>query len=72
MFYSRQIFCFNFGIHISDTETGIMCLWDETVTGQAMKLHRLYLVFLSSIPECLPKSKRLYFEVATALGSIKV
>lgn len=34
MFYSRQISCYNFGIHISDTESGIMCLWEETLTGR--------------------------------------
>lgn len=34
MFYSRQISCYNFGIHVSDSETGIMCLWDESVTGR--------------------------------------
>ncbi|CAH2006901.1 unnamed protein product [Acanthoscelides obtectus] len=34
MFYSRQLSCYNLGIHISDTGTAHMCLWDESITGR--------------------------------------
>ena len=34
MFYSRQLSCYNLGIHISDTATAHMCLWDESITGR--------------------------------------
>ncbi|KAL4126409.1 hypothetical protein QTP88_010631 [Uroleucon formosanum] len=29
MYYSRQLSCFNFGIHVTDTSNGIMCVWHE-------------------------------------------
>lgn len=34
MFYSRQLSCFNLGIHLSDTDDAFMCLWDESLTGR--------------------------------------
>lgn len=34
MFYSRQLSCFNFGIHVADTDDAFMCLWDESLTGR--------------------------------------
>lgn len=34
MFYSRQLSCFNFGVHLSDTDDAFMCIWDESVTGR--------------------------------------
>ena len=29
MYYSRQLSYFNFGIHVTDTANGIMCVWHE-------------------------------------------
>lgn len=29
MYYARQLSCYNFGIHVTDTSSGIMCLWHE-------------------------------------------
>lgn len=29
MYYARQLSCYNFGIHIADTNDAIMCVWHE-------------------------------------------
>lgn len=34
MFYSRQLSCYNFDIHIADNNTAIMFLWNESLTGR--------------------------------------
>lgn len=34
MFYSRQLSCYNLGIHISDNSSAHMCLWNESITGR--------------------------------------
>lgn len=34
MYYSRQLSCFNFGIHVSNNGNGIMCLWHEGESGR--------------------------------------
>lgn len=34
MFYSRQLSCYNLGIHISDNSSACMCLWNESITGR--------------------------------------
>ena len=34
MFYSRQLSCYNLDVHLSDTESAHMCLWEETLTGR--------------------------------------
>ncbi|KAK9710093.1 hypothetical protein QE152_g26234 [Popillia japonica] len=34
MFYSRQMSCYNLGIHISDNSSAHMCLWNESTTGR--------------------------------------
>lgn len=34
MYYSRQLSCFNLGIHITDTSDGIMCVWHEGQSGR--------------------------------------
>ncbi|CAH0550973.1 unnamed protein product [Brassicogethes aeneus] len=34
MFYSRQLSCYNLGIHLADTNGALMCLWNESLTGR--------------------------------------
>ena len=34
MYYSRQLSCYNFGIHVQDTSDGIMCIWHEGQSGR--------------------------------------
>ncbi|XP_030751408.1 uncharacterized protein LOC115878937 [Sitophilus oryzae] len=34
MFYLRQLSCYNFGIHVGDTNKGLMHLWHEGITGR--------------------------------------
>lgn len=34
MYYSRQLCCYNFGIHVSDTGNAIMCVWHEGQSGR--------------------------------------
>lgn len=34
MYYSRQLSCYNFGIHVADTADGIMCIWHEGQSGR--------------------------------------
>lgn len=34
MFYSRQLSCYNLGVHLSDVECAYMCLWEESLTGR--------------------------------------
>lgn len=34
MYYSRQLSCYNFGIHVSNTSDGIMCIWHEGQSGR--------------------------------------
>ncbi|CAH1115708.1 unnamed protein product [Psylliodes chrysocephalus] len=34
MYYSRQLSCYNFGIHVTDTADGIMCVWHEGQSGR--------------------------------------
>lgn len=34
MFYSRQLSCFNFGLHVADNNSAVMCLWTEAITGR--------------------------------------
>lgn len=34
MYYSRQLSCFNFGMHVADTADGIMCVWHEAESGR--------------------------------------
>lgn len=34
MFYSRQLACYNLGLHVADTNIAFMCLWNEAMTGR--------------------------------------
>lgn len=34
MYYSRQLSCFNFGIHVSNSGDSVMCLWHEGQSGR--------------------------------------
>ncbi|CAG9820682.1 unnamed protein product [Phaedon cochleariae] len=34
MYYSRQLSCYKFGIHVSDTADRIMCVWHEGQSGR--------------------------------------
>nr|CAI5826522.1 unnamed protein product [Callosobruchus analis] len=34
MFYSRQLSCYNLGVHMSDNGNAYMCLWNESLTGR--------------------------------------
>lgn len=34
MFYSRQLSCYNLGVHISDNSTAHICLWNESISGR--------------------------------------
>uniref|UniRef100_A0A1B6LD94 DUF7869 domain-containing protein n=1 Tax=Graphocephala atropunctata TaxID=36148 RepID=A0A1B6LD94_9HEMI len=34
MYYSRQVSCYNFGLHVSDTGNAIMCVWHEGQSGR--------------------------------------
>ncbi|XP_072399045.1 LOW QUALITY PROTEIN: uncharacterized protein [Diabrotica undecimpunctata] len=34
MYYSRQISGYNFGIHVADTDDGLMCIWHEGQSGR--------------------------------------
>lgn len=33
MYYSRQLSCYNFGIHLGDNNTAFMCMWDESIAS---------------------------------------
>lgn len=34
MYYSRQLSCYNFGIHLGDNNTAFMCMWDESIASR--------------------------------------
>ena len=34
MYYNRQLSCYNFELHVSDTGDGIMCIWHEGDSGR--------------------------------------
>lgn len=34
MFYSRQLSCYNLGVHLADTNSAFMRLWNESLTGR--------------------------------------
>lgn len=34
MFYLRQLWVYNFGIHLCSDESAFMCIWDETIAGR--------------------------------------
>lgn len=34
MYYARQLSCYNFGIHIADSNGAVMCIWDESYAGR--------------------------------------
>jgi hypothetical protein len=34
MFYRSQLSCYNFAIHVADTQQSYMCMWDETTAGR--------------------------------------
>ncbi|KAF0706418.1 Uncharacterized protein FWK35_00027980, partial [Aphis craccivora] len=34
MYYSRQLSCYNFGIHLGDNNTAFMCIWDESIASR--------------------------------------
>lgn len=34
MFYLRQLWVYNFGIHDCTNESAVMCMWNETIAGR--------------------------------------
>ncbi|CAH1114807.1 unnamed protein product [Psylliodes chrysocephalus] len=34
MFYHSQLSCYNFGIHLSDSNSAFMCMWNESIGGR--------------------------------------
>lgn len=34
MFYLRQLWVYNFGIHVCDSGASVMCMWNETIAGR--------------------------------------
>lgn len=34
MFYKRQLSCYNFGVHLGDTNKAYMCMWNECEAGR--------------------------------------
>ncbi|KAG8308771.1 hypothetical protein J6590_101899 [Homalodisca vitripennis] len=45
MYYSRQVSCYNFGLHVSDTGNAIMCVWHE---GMFYEVEQKFLISVHS------------------------
>ncbi|KAJ8955927.1 hypothetical protein NQ314_006821 [Rhamnusium bicolor] len=58
MFYSRQLSCFNFWVHLSNTDDAFMCIWDESITGRGGNEIASCLLKVFSHPN-FPKRKNL-------------
>ena len=49
VFYKRQMWCYNLGVHDCESEKGVMCIWDETKAGRgSQEIGSCVLKFLRS------------------------
>ena len=51
MFYLRQLWVYNFGIHDCSKDTAVMCMWDETIAGRgASEIISCLMQYISQLP----------------------
>lgn len=51
MFYLRQLWVYNFGIHDCSKDTAVMCMWDETIAGRgASEIISCLMKYISKLP----------------------
>lgn len=51
MFYLRQLWVYNFGIHNCSKGTAVMCMWDETIAGRgAGEIISCLMQYISKLP----------------------
>ncbi|KAJ8926657.1 hypothetical protein NQ314_020959 [Rhamnusium bicolor] len=70
MFYSRQLSCFNFVVHLYDTDDAFMCIWDESITGRGGNEIASCLLKVFSHPN-FPKRKNLAMRSDNCIGQNK-
>lgn len=72
MYYSRQLGCYNFGIHVHDTSDGAMCMWHE---GEASRggneMASALLHALNDIISNISNKKKLIIWSDNCAGQIK-
>ena len=51
MFYLRQLWVYNFGIHDCSKDTAVMCMWDETIAGRGSnEIISCLMQYISNLP----------------------
>ena len=51
MFYLRQLWVYNFGIHDCSKDTAVMCMWNETIAGRgASEIISCLMQYISKLP----------------------
>lgn len=70
MFYSRQLSCYNLGVHLSDVECAYMCLWEESLTGRGGNEVSSCLL-KALLQEDFPKKKKLIIWSDNCIGQNK-
>lgn len=54
MFYLRQLWVYNFGIHNCSKDRAVMCMWDETIAGRgANEIISCLMQYLSNMPQTI-------------------
>ena len=70
MFYSRQLWVYNFGIHNLTGDVATMCLWNETIAGRgADEICSCLRYYLSMLP---PETKKLTCYSDSCFGQNKI
>ena len=70
MFYSRQLWVYNFGIHDCSKDTAVMCMWDETIAGRgANEIISCLMEYISKLP---PSVKTLTCYSDSCFGQKKI
>ena len=69
MFYLRQLWVYNFGIHVCDTGSAIMCIWNECIAGRGSS--EIVSCLKQYFSSCQPSATRLVCYSDSCFGQNK-